>query len=79
LNTTVPSLLKRWKRLEPGLDASAKAYKALSDRFKHKTKQWLKEDLVAQEDRQVTPSSMDIYDTVKQKGVDTAVKCYTTG
>jgi hypothetical protein len=71
LNTIVPSLLKQWKRLEVGLDTSTKAYKALSEHFKHRTKQWLKEDTAAQENRQNTPSSMDIYDSVKQKGVDT--------
>jgi hypothetical protein len=69
LNTTAPFLLKRWKRLEVGLDASSKTYKALSEHFKHKTKQWLQEDRVAQKTRWDTPSSMDIYDTVKQKGV----------
>jgi len=69
LTTIVPSLLKRWKRLEVGLDTSAKAYKALSEHFKDKTRQWLKDDRVAQKNRQATPSSMDIYDTVKQKGV----------
>jgi hypothetical protein len=69
LNTIVPSLLKRWKRLEVGLDASAKAYDALSEHFKNKTRQWLKDDQDAQKNRQATPSSMDIYDTVKQKGM----------
>jgi hypothetical protein len=67
----VPFLLKRWKRLEVGLDTSTKAYEALSERFKQKVKQWLKEDKAAQENRQDDPSSMDIYDTVKKKGVDT--------
>jgi predicted transcriptional regulator YheO len=66
---TVPSLLKRWKRLEPGLDASAKAFKSLSEYFKHKTEEWLKEDEDAQRDRHKFPASMDIYDTVKEKGV----------
>jgi hypothetical protein len=65
----VPSLLKRWKRLETGLDASAQAYKALSEHFKDKTIKWLKEDKAAQKDRQTFPESMDIYDTVKEKGV----------
>ena len=68
---TVPSLLKRWKRLGSGLDASAKAFKALSDHYNDRTEQWLQEDLAAQDNRNTTPSSMDIYDTVKQKGVDT--------
>ncbi|KAH9007762.1 hypothetical protein EDB83DRAFT_2236202 [Lactarius deliciosus] len=63
----VPSLLKRWKRLGPGLDASSKAFESLSEHFKEKTQQWLKEDIAAQTDRGTDPSSMDIYDTVKQK------------
>ncbi|KAH8976523.1 hypothetical protein EDB83DRAFT_2328115 [Lactarius deliciosus] len=63
----VPSLLKRWKRLGPGLDASSKAFESLSEHFKEKTQQWLKEDITAQTDRGTDPSSMDIYDTVKQK------------
>jgi hypothetical protein len=66
---TVPSLLKRWKRLGPGLDASAQAFKALSSHFKDSTKKWLKEDKAAQRDRHTFPASMDIYDTVKEKGV----------
>jgi hypothetical protein len=69
LDLVVPSLLKRWKRLESGFNASAQAYKALSDHFKDKTMQWLKEDKAAQKDRQAFPESMDIYDTVKEKGV----------
>jgi hypothetical protein len=69
INSTVPSLLKRWKRLEVGLDTSAKAYQALSIHFKDKTKEWLLEDEAAQRDRQNAPSSMDIYDTVKRKGL----------
>jgi hypothetical protein len=65
---TVPSLLKRWKRLEAGLDTSSKAYNALSAHFKDKMEQWLSEDKAAQMNRQSVPSSMDIYDTMKQKG-----------
>jgi hypothetical protein len=68
LDAIVPFLLKRWKRLEVGLDASAKAYKALSEHFKDKTRQWLKDNKIAQENRETDPSSMDIYDTVKRKG-----------
>ncbi|KAH8995501.1 hypothetical protein EDB86DRAFT_2829415 [Lactarius hatsudake] len=63
----VPSLLKHWKHLGPGLDASSKAFESLSEHFKEKTQQWLKEDIAAQTDRGTDPSSMDIYDTVKQK------------
>ena len=62
---TVPSLLKRWKHLGKGLETSSKAYRALSEHFKYKTTEWVEMDKQAQEDRQKTPSSMDIYDTVK--------------
>jgi hypothetical protein len=65
----VPSLLKRWKRLDAGLEASSEAYKALNTHFEDKTEQWLEEDKLAQKNRQKDPSSMDIYDTVKQKGM----------
>ncbi|KAH9031441.1 hypothetical protein EDB83DRAFT_2229595 [Lactarius deliciosus] len=68
-NISLPSLLKRWKRLKSGLDASSNAYEALNQHFKHKSEQWLKDDECAQQDRQISPSSMDIYDTVKEKGV----------
>ncbi|KAH9016367.1 hypothetical protein EDB84DRAFT_1276902 [Lactarius hengduanensis] len=69
----VPSLLKWWKRLGPGLDASSKAFESLSEHFKDKTRQWLKEDIAAQTNRGTNPSSMDIYDTVKQKAPSRAV------
>ncbi|KAH9015408.1 hypothetical protein EDB85DRAFT_1875870 [Lactarius pseudohatsudake] len=69
----VPSLLKRWKRLGPGLDASSKAFESLSEHYKDKTRQWLKEDIAAQINRGTNPSSMDIYDTVKQKAPSRAV------
>jgi hypothetical protein len=55
--------------VDSGLNTSSKAFKALSKCFKDRTKQWLKEDQLAQKNRQKTPSSMDIYDTVKQKGM----------
>ncbi|KAH9008383.1 hypothetical protein EDB85DRAFT_1883574 [Lactarius pseudohatsudake] len=69
----VPSLLKRWKRLGLGLDASSKAFESLSEHYKDKTRQWLKEDIAAQINRGTNPSSMDIYDTVKQKAPSRAV------
>ncbi|KAH9022871.1 hypothetical protein EDB85DRAFT_1895014 [Lactarius pseudohatsudake] len=69
----VPSLLKWWKRLGPGLDASSKAFESLSEHYKDKTRQWLKEDIAAQINRGTNPSSMDIYDTVKQKAPSRAV------
>jgi hypothetical protein len=55
--------------LESSLDASGQAFKALSEHFKDKIKQWLKEDKAAQKNRQAFPASMDIYDTVKEKGM----------
>ena len=69
MGMTAPSLLKRWKCLSDGLEASFKAYDALSKHFKYRTAEWLEMDKQAQEDRQETPSSMNIYDSVKQKGM----------
>ncbi|KAF8258235.1 hypothetical protein EI94DRAFT_1815793 [Lactarius quietus] len=37
----VPSLLKRWKRLQVSFDVSAQAYQALSAHFTDETKKWL--------------------------------------
>jgi hypothetical protein len=65
----VPSLLKRWKRLESGFDASAKAFKGLNEHYDGRTEKWLEEDKAAQDNRDTNPSSMDIYDTVKQNGM----------
>ena len=64
----VPSLLKRWKRLEDGLALSAEAFMALTKRFKKQTKGWLKDDQAAQRSRDLSPEAMDIYDTAKEKG-----------
>jgi hypothetical protein len=72
-NVTVPSLLKRWKRLESGLDLSAEAFSSLSKRFKTETKEWLKADKVAQRTRHKKPEAMDIYDTAKEMGMGNAV------
>ncbi|KAF8262043.1 hypothetical protein EI94DRAFT_1809409 [Lactarius quietus] len=63
----VPMLLKRWKHLEVGFDASAQSYKALSEHFMDKTQKWLEEDREAQANRKSSPSAMDIYDTVQDK------------
>ncbi|KAI9430770.1 hypothetical protein BJY52DRAFT_1133495 [Lactarius psammicola] len=63
----VPSLLKRWKRLEDGLALSAEAFMALTKRFKKQTKGWLKDDQAAQWSRDLSPEAMDIYDTAKEK------------
>jgi hypothetical protein len=68
LNVTVPSLLKRWKRLESGLDLSAEAFVALSKRSKDRTKAWSRADKKAQRTRHITPEAMDIYDTTQEKG-----------
>lgn len=65
----VPSLLKRWKRLESGLDLSAEAFLTLSKRFKKQTKAWMRADKAAQQTRQINPEAMDIYDTAKEKGM----------
>ncbi|KAF8260521.1 hypothetical protein EI94DRAFT_1811566 [Lactarius quietus] len=66
-------LLKRWKRLEVGLDTSVQAFKALSEHFIDKTRQWLEEDKDAQARRKVSPSAMDIYDTVQDKAPSCAM------
>ena len=69
LSVIVPALLQRWRRVDSGLDASFKAYNDLSEHLKDRTMQWLREEQLAQETRQNNPSVMDIYDTVKQKGI----------
>lgn len=70
IDLSVPSLLKRWKRLEIGLDLSADAFDALSKRFKNNTEQWLKTEKHAQASRHEDPSVMDIYDTVTKKSTE---------
>jgi hypothetical protein len=44
LGMTVPSLLRRWKHLSDGLEASLKEYDALSKHFKYRTAEWLEMD-----------------------------------
>ncbi|KAN0141876.1 hypothetical protein V8E53_000338 [Lactarius tabidus] len=61
----VPALLKRWKRLQPGLEHSAEAFLNLSKHFKEQSKTWLAEDKAAQRTRHKNPDAMDIYDTSK--------------
>jgi hypothetical protein len=68
-NNIVPSLLKRWRCLDSGFDLSAEAFITLSKRFKEHTKGWLKADKAAQRTRHRKPEAMDIYDTVKEKGM----------
>ena len=65
--STVPSLLKRWKRLQSAMDLSAEAFEALNDRLENHAKRWLQEDQDAQSDRKTNSSAMDIYDTVTKK------------
>ena len=72
LDVTVASLLKRWKRLESGLELSAEAFLTLSKRFKANTKVWLKADKTAQQTRSRKPEAMDIYDTSKGTGTRNA-------
>jgi hypothetical protein len=69
LDAIVPSLLKRWKRLDSGLELSSEAFLTLSKRFKTNTKEWLKADKAAQRTRNRKPEAMDIYDTSKGKGM----------
>jgi len=71
ISVTVPSLLKRWKRLETGLDLSAETFSALSKRFKEKVKPWLKAEKHAQLNRHQDSTLMDIYYTITTKGMDT--------
>jgi hypothetical protein len=68
-NTIVPSLLQHWKRLNSGLELSSEAFITLSKRFKEHTKGWLKADKAAQQTRHRNPEVMDIYDTIKEKGM----------
>ena len=68
ISVIVPALLQRWRQVDSGLDASSKAYN-LSELLKDTTMQWLRDDQLAQETRQKNPSVIDIYNTVKQKGI----------
>ncbi|KAI9434693.1 hypothetical protein H4582DRAFT_1818434, partial [Lactarius indigo] len=65
----VPSLLKRWKRMDNGIDLSAEILDTLNARFKKKTKRWLKAESHAQSNRHEDPTLMDIYDTVTSKEI----------
>jgi hypothetical protein len=65
----VPSLLKRWKRLEPSMGVSAKTFDALNTCFGDKTKQWLKAEKYAQLNRHEDSALRDIYDTTTAKGM----------
>ncbi|KAH9012129.1 hypothetical protein EDB85DRAFT_1877901 [Lactarius pseudohatsudake] len=69
----VPSLLKRWKRMDTGIDLSADILDTLNTRFKTKTKRWLKAAKHAQSSRHEDPTVMDIYDTMTSKAPSRAV------
>ncbi|KAH9023351.1 hypothetical protein EDB85DRAFT_1870789, partial [Lactarius pseudohatsudake] len=68
-----PSLLKRWKRMDTGIDLSADILDTLNRRFKTKTKRWLKAAKHAQSSRHEDPTVMDIYDTMTSKAPSRAV------
>ena len=71
----VPSLLKRWARMEAAMDLSADAFDSLSKRLGKNTKQWLKADRNAHLTRQSDSSIMDMYDTSTAKGLDVFIPC----
>ena len=56
IHLLVPSLLKRWKQLQSGMQLSAEAFESINKRLKKHTKQWLKADKYAQLNRNVDPS-----------------------
>ncbi|KAF8269527.1 hypothetical protein EI94DRAFT_1799088 [Lactarius quietus] len=60
----VPSILKRWKRMEVGMDLSADTFNSLTKCLKKHTKRWLKSERNAQLNRSSDSTVMDIYDTV---------------
>ena len=63
-------LLKRWKRLQSGLELSAEAFINLSQRFKNQRGTWLEEDKIAQRTRHNKPEAMDIYNTMEMQGMN---------
>ncbi|KAF8256537.1 hypothetical protein EI94DRAFT_1711089 [Lactarius quietus] len=66
----VPSILKRWKRMEVGMDLSADMFNSvnsLTKCLKKHTKRWLKSERNAQLKRSSDSTVMDIYDTVTVK------------
>ena len=76
LKYVVPSLLRRWRRLEAGMDQSAETFEELSDRFKSKTKKWLKAERKAQSNRSKDCTAMDIYDTTMIRRMGTCSELY---
>ena len=71
LNFIVPALLKRWKRLQSGLELSTEAFINLSKCFKADRKTWLADEKAAQKNRHNEPNAMDIYDTINTQGMCT--------
>ncbi|KAI9429672.1 hypothetical protein H4582DRAFT_1826218 [Lactarius indigo] len=67
IHVPVPSLLKRWKRMETGIDLSAETFNTLNACFRKKTKRWLEAENHAQSNRHEDPTLMDIYDTASSK------------
>ena len=76
---TVPSLLRRWKRLHTGLDQSAEALGELSERFKLNIGKWLKSEKRAQLNRSKDCTAMDIYDTAITKCMSVYNIAYVLG
>lgn len=66
---TVPTLLKRWKALQDGLELSAKTFEAQCDHFQSRSNRWLQEEREAQQRRHEDITAMDIYDTTVGKGM----------
>lgn len=69
MHMQVPSLLKRWKCLQIGMDLSADAFDALTKRLGKTVKPWLKAEQHAQLNRHKDSTLMDMYDTAKAKGL----------
>lgn len=67
----VPSLLRRFNRLETSMNLSAEAFASLSQRFKENIKEWLTAEKLAQLNRSIDSTAMDIYDTATAKGMNT--------
>ena len=75
----VPSLLRRWKRLEAGMDQSAETLRILSERFKSSKDRWLKAERKAQLKRSEDCTVMDIYDTATTKHMSIQYSVYAFG
>jgi hypothetical protein len=78
IHLAVPSLLRRWKRLETGMDQSAETFQSLSERFKSNRMKWLKAERKAQLKRSKDCTVMDIYDTVTAKRMSSKFSSYVS-